>query len=222
MGKPNVVRSQFARTSLLQILELAPTESPPLWDGGVVSFEVLYERHHRLVYGVARRISQDPKIAEDITQAVFLKLWRAQGQLSCGNLAGWLSRVARNSSLDVMRRRSSTEVTLDPFIENNAAATRACDVLEPCTRFSIHAALAQLRREHREAIELAFFSGLTHVEIAHRMNAPVGTVKTWIRSGLYRLRDLLENGATTPARSGTTRRRPSRPPSEAGINTYAI
>ncbi len=164
-----------------------------MWDGDVDAFEVLYDRYHRLVYGVALRMSGDSRIAEDVSQTVFLKLWRSYERYARGNLAGWLTRVTRNQTIDVVRRLhlAASTSALEP-VSSEVVLEDVCDRLEASWgRLAIVRALEQLRKEERVPIELGFFNGLTHVEIAHEIGVPLGTVKTRIRSGLQRLRSLL-------------------------------
>lgn len=150
------------------------------------AFEALYDAHHRLVYGVAMRMLGDVAAAEDVTQTIFLKLWSAPHLFESGNFAGWLVRMTRNRALDVLRSKSYRHEELPESEPSN-------DMLEE-TAFAhldadrVRAALAQLPAEQRELIELGFFSGVTHEEMARRTGIPLGTVKTRIRSGLRKLR----------------------------------
>lgn len=159
------------------------------------AFERLYDGYHRLVYGLALRVLGDAGGAEDVTQAVFLKLWRNPELFRGGNFPAWLARVARNAALDVFRSRAARAEGELP------EALPADDALEE-TAFGridaerVRAALAQLPKEQREAIELGFFGGVTHEEIARRTGFPLGTVKTRIRTGLRRLRTALEGAVT--------------------------
>jgi len=158
------------------------------------AFEALYDAHHRLVYGIAIRILGDAGAAEDVTQAVFLKIWTAPDRFESGNFAGWIARVARNQALDVLRRKSNSETELSEAIPNS-------DLLEEQVFSDIDAArvrdaLAQLPSEQREPIELGFFNGITHAEIARQTGIPLGTIKTRIRTGLRRLRSSLEGAVT--------------------------
>jgi RNA polymerase sigma-70 factor (ECF subfamily) len=158
------------------------------------AFEALYDAHHRLVYGIAIRILGDAGAAEDVTQAVFLKIWTAPDRFESGNFAGWIARVARNQALDVLRRKSNSETELSEAMPNS-------DLLEEQVFSDIDAArvrdaLAQLPSEQREPIELGFFNGITHAEIARQTGIPLGTIKTRIRTGLRRLRSSLEGAVT--------------------------
>jgi RNA polymerase sigma-70 factor (ECF subfamily) len=161
----------------------------------VDAFEQLYDGYHRLVFGIALRMTNDATMAEDITQSVFLKLWSAPETFRDGNFSAWLSRVARNRVLDVLRSRASrpadeipadvpAEFSLDDAVFARIDAQR------------VRSALAGLGDEQRLLIEMGFFGGITHEEIARRTSIPLGTVKTRIRAGLRRMRDTLQEAVS--------------------------
>jgi RNA polymerase sigma-70 factor, ECF subfamily len=156
------------------------------------AFEVLYDRYHRLVYGLALRVLSDPAAAEDITQAVFLKVWSDPDLFRGGNFGAWIARVARNRAFDVVRSRSAQTTSeipeslpIDDTLEEMALAEIDGE--------RVREALARLPNEQREPIELGFFAGATQEQIARQTGLPLGTVKTRIRSGLRRLRSALED-----------------------------
>jgi RNA polymerase sigma-70 factor (ECF subfamily) len=160
-------------------------------DGDTAAFEALYDGYHRLVYGVALRVLSDPGSAEDVTQAVFMKIWSNPELYRAGNFGAWIVRVARNRAFDALRARAARPE--DQFPE----AIPAQDALEDTAMAqlnaeSVRAAIAQLPEEQRKLIELGFFGGVTHHEMAHTTGLPLGTVKTRIRSGLRRLRNALD------------------------------
>lgn len=155
------------------------------------AFEVLYDQYHRLVYGLSMRVLADAAAAEDVTQAVFLKVWSNPSLFRGGSFGAWIARVARNRALDLLRSRSrdaESEVPeslpTDDAIEETAIARIDGE--------RVRAALAQLPSEQREPIEFGFFGGETQEQIARRTGLPIGTVKTRIRRGLRRLRNALE------------------------------
>lgn len=157
----------------------------------VAAFEALYDSYNRLVYGIALKMLQDRMAAEDLTQAVFLKVWSAPDAFVGGNFGAWIGRVTRNRALDVLRSRavrSEDELPADVPVEG------ALDdaVLSHIDGERVRLALEQLPQEQRRAIELGFFGGVTHEEIARRTATPLGTIKTRIRSGLHKLRVALE------------------------------
>lgn len=154
------------------------------------AFEALYDEHHRLVYGVAMRMLGDVASAEDVTQAVFLKIWSSPQLFETGNFAGWLVRMTRNRALDLLRSKSYRHEELpqdqpaDDRLEDAAFAHINADL--------VRAALLQLPQEQRDLIELGFFGGMTHEELARRTGVPLGTVKTRVRAGLRKLRAVLQ------------------------------
>jgi RNA polymerase sigma-70 factor (ECF subfamily) len=159
------------------------------------AFEALYDRYHRLVYGVALRVLGEQPSAEDVTQAIFMKLWTDPHSFTAGNFNAWIVRVARNRALDALRARSAR-----PH-EELPEALPAEDALEDTALAQIDAgavrnALAQLPEEQRKLIELGFFGGVTHHEMARTTGVPLGTVKTRIRSGLRRLRAALDGSVS--------------------------
>ena len=163
-------------------------------DRDVAAFETIYDSYNRLVHGIALKMLQDVMAAEDLTQAVFLKVWSAPQAYVSGNFGAWIARVTRNRALDVLRSRAAhsegempadvpLDVVLDDVVFSKLDAER------------VRGALERLPEEQRYPIELGFFAGVTHEEIARRTATPLGTVKTRIRAGLKRLRSSLETGA---------------------------
>lgn len=159
------------------------------------AFEALYDEYHRLVYGVALRMLGDASAAEDVTQAVFLKVWSAPDLFRDGNFGAWIVRVARNRSLDILRSRAShQELELPESLPEADAMEDAAFARLDGER--VREALGQLPEEQRQPIELGFFGGITHEEIARRTGIPLGTIKTRIRSGLRKLRTALDGVVT--------------------------
>jgi RNA polymerase sigma-70 factor (ECF subfamily) len=155
------------------------------------AFEALYDAYYRLVYGVALRVLSDAASAEDVTQAVFLKIWSTPDLFRAGNFGAWIARVTRNRAFDVLRARAARPEAEVP------ESLPAQDALEETALAQLDAeavrkAIATLPEEQRNLIELGFFSGITHHEIAKSTGLPLGTVKTRIRSGLRRLRSALD------------------------------
>lgn len=158
------------------------------------AFELLYDQYHRLVYGVAMRVLGDPAGAEDVTQSVFLKIWSAPQLFREGNFGAWIARVARNRALDLARNRRIQRENESPVSLSES------DALEDLALASIDGerarlALTRLPREQREPIELGFFGGATQEQIARQTGLPLGTIKTRMRTGLRRLRSILEDAA---------------------------
>ena len=159
------------------------------------AFESLYDPHHRLVYGVAFRMLGERASAEDVTQTVFLKVWNSPKLYRGGNFAAWIVRVTRNRALDVLRSRTTrNETELPEALPEGEAMEEAAFTRIDAER--VRRALAALPSEQREPIELGFFGGVTHEEIARRCGTPLGTIKTRIRSGLRKLRAALDEAVT--------------------------
>jgi RNA polymerase sigma-70 factor (ECF subfamily) len=154
------------------------------------AFEMLYDEYHRLVYGVALRVLSDPAAAEDVTQAVFLKIWSSPDLFRGGNFAAWIARVARNRAVDALRARAHAEGELPEWLPIDDALEDTA--LAHIDGERVRDALARLPAEQREPIEMGFFGGVTQEQIAHRTGVPLGTVKTRMRTGLRRLRNELE------------------------------
>jgi RNA polymerase sigma-70 factor, ECF subfamily len=148
----------------------------------------LYDRYSGIVYSVALRVLGDTSAAEDILQEVFIQLWRqpATFDSSRGNLGAWLAVIARNRAIDsVRKRRSETDiedvvVAIEPDLAADAERARAME--------RVRRALGSMPPAQRRALEMAYFEGLTHTEIASNTGEPLGTVKTRIRAGLLALR----------------------------------
>lgn len=161
----------------------------------VAAFEQLYDGYHRLVFGIALRIASDAALAEDVTQSVFLRLWSAPEGFREGNFAAWLSRVTRNRTLDAVRSRANGPAGEIP-VDLPAEASTDATVFARIDAQRVRGALSALSDEQRTPIELGFFGGITHEEIARRTGIPLGTIKTRIRTGLRRMRETLEEAVS--------------------------
>jgi RNA polymerase sigma-70 factor (ECF subfamily) len=157
----------------------------------------LYDRHGRLIFSLALRILRDQSDAEDIVQDVFSQAWRqaARYESSRGNAVAWLLNLTRSRAIDRLRgRRARPDTTAgDPATLDLPDRSRPLDQQIALSHEAarIRAAVDELSVLQRVAIELAFYEGLTHVEIADRLELPLGTVKTRIRQGLLKLRERL-------------------------------
>jgi RNA polymerase sigma-70 factor (ECF subfamily) len=157
----------------------------------------IYDRYVRLVYAVALRITGDRETAEEVVQDVFQNVWQAAGsfQPGVGSFVAWLMGIARHRAIDVTRskreRARAREQTLDDFRPAGEELSLEHEVGQRLLRDVVRAALEALPTSQRQAIELAYYGGLTRAEIAERLNEPLGTVKTRLRLGLLKLRDLL-------------------------------
>jgi RNA polymerase sigma-70 factor (ECF subfamily) len=161
----------------------------------VDAFEQLYDGYHRLVFGIALRIASDAQLAEDVTQSIFLQLWSAPAAFRDGNFAAWLSRVARNRTLDAVRSRANRPTDEIP-VDLPAEGTTDSAVFARIDAQRVRGALSVLAEEQRTPIEMGFFNGITHEEIALRTGIPLGTIKTRIRTGLRRMRESLSEAVS--------------------------
>lgn len=148
----------------------------------------LFDRYSKVVYSVALRVLRDPSSAEDILQEVFIQIWRNPDSFTAtrGSLGGWLAVVSRNRSIDALRRKKP----VDPI--EDIVLTGPYDVANEAERNTMmekaRSVIYRLPPEQRKTLEMAFFDGLTHSEIAEMTGDPLGTVKTRIRSALTTLR----------------------------------
>ena len=162
------------------------------------ALEILYDRHSRAVYSLALRIAQQATSAEEIVQDVFLQLWRKAHhyQASRGPLEPWLLTLARNRSLDHMRLKREKQRRREDTLEEQPLACTAPNPEHIADRehraARVRVLMRSLPERQRRAIELAYFDGMTHSEIARELKEPLGTVKSWIRTGLLRLREAVE------------------------------
>jgi RNA polymerase sigma-70 factor, ECF subfamily len=148
----------------------------------------LFDRYSKVVYSVALRVLRDPASAEDVLQEVFMQIWRnPNGFIATrGSLGGWLAVVARNRSIDALRRKRPSEQVDDMALASNynlANEAERNNLMEKA-----RGVIRLLPMEQRKTLEMAFFDGLTHSEIAEMTGDPLGTVKTRIRSALTSLR----------------------------------
>jgi len=160
----------------------------------------LYDETSRLLYGLASRILSDPADAEEVLLDTYQNVWNAAGSFdaSRGSVLSWLATMTRNRAIDRLRQgstRRSRELPWNP--EQEWASDRP--IPEAQLQFGeeralILSAMAALAPEQREAIDLAFFGGMTHVEVAETLNAPLGTIKSRIRTGIQKLREVLPAG----------------------------
>lgn len=177
------------------------------------ALEALYDRYALPVYSLVLRILQQQASAEEIVQDVFLLLWRnaARYRASCRPLEPWLFTLARNRALDHLRRmtekqrRREDSYNLD--LPDSVATPNPESFFDGARRAQrVRACIGELPEPQRRAIELAFFEGMTHSEIAAALSKPLGTVKTQIRNGLIHLREALVSahvtGKTAPAHTG--------------------
>jgi len=156
--------------------------------GDEQAMAALFDRYSKVVYSVALRVLRDPAAAEDVLQEVFMQVWRNPGSFTStrGSLGGWLAVVARNRAIDTLRRRRPTDSVDDVVL---ASSTNIASEVERSSLMErARGVIVTLPAEQRKTLEMAFFDGLTHSEIAELTGDPLGTVKTRIRSALLTLR----------------------------------
>jgi RNA polymerase sigma-70 factor, ECF subfamily len=156
------------------------------------ALSALYDRYSGLVYSEAKRILRDTGAAEEILQDLFYQVWRTAERFDAarGSLAGWLVVAARNRAISKLRKKSGkaeeleeNAVFLGPSLESSTTQNLMLD--------KVRAVLGSLPDGQREAMEFAYFEGMSHSEIAQRTGQPLGTIKTRIRSGMEALKKVL-------------------------------
>ncbi len=153
----------------------------------------VFRRYGSAVYSVALRVLRDTGQAEDVMQEIFLQLWRKPKAFEQGRgaLGAWLVVVARNRAIDALRRRKPTDAVEDVVLAS------PCNLASEAERNSmmekVNAVLDTMPPEQRKPLELAYFEGMSHSEIATATGDPLGTVKTRIRTGLMNLRKALQS-----------------------------
>ncbi len=154
----------------------------------------LYDRYGRLVYALILRVVRDVGAAEDLVQETFLRVWtRAQAfDARKGSIGPWLLAVARYRAIDYLRSAGGRErhsLELEETDHPSLFTGMEHGILASDRARRVKAAVEKLSATERQVIELAYFEGLTQIEMAERMGQPLGTVKTWVRSALKNLRE---------------------------------
>ena len=172
-----------------------------LAEGELDALEELYDRYKTMAYSIAYRITNDATLAEDVVQEAFLGAWRNAARYieGRGSVKTWLLSIVHHRAIDAVRRRRPTTVLPDADLPPPAALTLPdvwAEVAAELDAETVLGALATLSDVQREAIELAYFGGLTQQEIADRTDTPLGTVKSRMRLGLLAMRRHLEAGST--------------------------
>lgn len=148
----------------------------------------VFDRYGALVYSVAMRILKDPGLSEDVMQEVFIQVWKAPQSFTQvrGSLGAWLAVMARHRAIDRLRQRRPSEFLNELVLPSSV--NLATETERKVTMEKVREVLNKLPAEQQTSLDLAFFEGLTHAEIAQRTGDPLGTVKTRIRSALASLR----------------------------------
>ncbi len=152
----------------------------------------LFDRYGRMVYSVALRVLNDPGQAEDVMQDIFFQVWRTPSSFveGRGSLGAWLAVMARNRAIDALRRRRPTDSVDDVVL---ASRTDMASEIERNSLIErVRTIMKDLPLDQQKSLDLAFFEGMSHTEIAARTGDPLGTVKTRIRSALVRIRKAIE------------------------------
>jgi len=187
-------------------MEIVPAQTPQerdldlllrLRSQDATALETLYDLHGALLYGVAVRIVRDPGDAEEVVQETWMQVWRNAATYDArrGTVAGWLLTLARSRALDRWRASAARARAAQA---SEAEAPQPAPAPDPESS-SAHAqlaarltgALAALPADHRRVLELAYFGGMSQSQIADKLQAPLGTVKSWTRLGLLKLRELV-------------------------------
>lgn len=157
-------------------------------DGDEHAMTEIFDRYGGMVYSVALRVLHDPGQAEDVMQEILIQIWKnaaayVEGR---GSLGAWLAVMARHRAIDVLRRRRPTDAVEEVVLASQTDLAQ--DVERSAMMEKVRGVLEALPREQQRSLELAFFEGLSHSEIAARTGDPLGTVKTRIRSALTSVR----------------------------------
>lgn len=178
--------------------------------GRLEALETLYDRYASMAYAIARRVTRDDVLAEDVVQEAFLAAWRSAERYASGKgtVRTWLLAIVHHRAIDaVRRRRPASELPAEdagPVPAALALPDLWGEVSARLDRATVAAAMAALPDAQRETIELAYFGGLTQTEIAERTGVPLGTVKSRVRLALTTLRRELEAAGHGDARGGGT------------------
>ncbi len=174
-------------------------------DGDPRAFEVIFDRHGGPAFSLAYRMCGRRAVAEDVVQEAFLSLWRsgARYDRSRGSVRSWVLGVVHNRAIDTLRRgivREGRNVSDDALAERMPASDQTdVEVVRRDEARQVRGALEELPNEQRHVIELAYFGGFTHSQIAEMLKLPVGTVKGRMRLGLSKLRLTLSDPAEVVA-----------------------
>lgn len=195
-----LARSNLSSTSY-SILPPTPLQNGTLTDQQLMqqirarqtdALSRVYDLYSTVVYSVAMRVLREPAAAEDVMQEVFLKLWQQPDSFADhrGSLCGWLAVVTRNRAIDRIRSGRIFENADDLQLSNNIDL--GAEAEREIMLGKVRVVMETMPADQRQAVEMAFFEGHTHTEIAERTGQPLGTVKTRIRSALISIRKALE------------------------------
>lgn len=163
------------------------------------AFETLYRRSCAQLFGVVLRIVNDRELAEEILQEGYVKIWSHAGEFRPDKAQPmtWMGSIVRNQAIDTLRRRGNRPQATDAVDDLYWLADDSPGPQDSVDRYqqgrALHRCLEQLEGDQRRAMQLAYFRGMTHEELAEHMNKPLGTVKSWVRRGLMRLKKCLDD-----------------------------
>lgn len=172
------------------------------------AFEALYRATSAVLFGVVLRINRDRDQAEEVLQEVFITAWRqaATFDVAQGRVLTWLTTIARHRAIDSLRRKATQPVTISRFggLDTDGGETDMLEQLpseqpgpldlldEASQAHELHRCMESLSGEQRSSLALAYYQGLSHAEVADHLRQPLGTVKSWVRRGLLKLRACLD------------------------------
>jgi len=161
------------------------------------SYSYLYDNYSGALYSIIKQIVLDGELANDVLQEVFINIWRKIESYDAtkGRLFTWMLNIARNASIDTIRSKSFQNTQKNQELSNNVNISSSISnqtILPDIDNIGLRKTLGTLKEEHRILIELAYFKGYTHEEIAKIEGIPLGTVKTRIRNALLQLRQYLK------------------------------
>ena len=163
--------------------------------GDAQAFERLYDELSASVYGLARRVVRDPARAEDVTQDVFLEIWRkaARFDAGLGKAKTWVMTIAHRRAVDAVRRNEAAKRSDGKGVTDEVSHDEPVErVIQAEERGAVRTCLETLTDLQLESVRLAYFNGYTYNEVASLLDKPLPTIKTRMRDGLIRLRDCLE------------------------------
>lgn len=180
-------RTEWDDLELIQLMRRADMQA----------FDAFYDRYVNLVYSIAFSILGDSPLAEDVTQDVFLQIWKNLDTYdpAKAKVSTWMSRIARNRAIDVLRKQKHVQrrVSWGNVLEQQAGESLTPEdrVNQRLTKERVRQALAQLPDEQQEVLALAYFQDMSQQQIADMLGNPLGTIKTRVRLGMQKLRGLL-------------------------------
>jgi RNA polymerase sigma-70 factor (ECF subfamily) len=162
------------------------------------AFAALYDRHSRAAYSLAYRMMGERQAAEDLVQDAFLKVWRSAGSYRAerGSVRTWILSILHNRGIDQLRAQASrlrTRERLEASAEKTQPSEAFSETLRSSQREQVREAMSTLPPEQLKILELAYFSGYTHTEIAELLGLPLGTVKGRMRLGLKKIKEYFES-----------------------------